>query len=210
MNPPRSQATEEKILQTATQVFLERGKQGARMQEIADRAGINKALLHYYFRSKERLYAEVFRREIHAFLNTLLQAIQPNLPVEACLKDFINRYIDYLSQNTQLVRFFLWEIESGAEHLAPIIRQMLEAQGDGQVPLLTLFQNAVREGSIRALDPVHTILSLIGMCIYPFLARPVVEHVFPGIQVNNGAFLERRKQEVFALIWHGLKPEEAT
>ncbi len=60
----KSSETEKKIINAATAVFMEKGKDGARMQEIADKAGINKALLHYYFRSKEKLFTNVFNLEI--------------------------------------------------------------------------------------------------------------------------------------------------
>ncbi|MCB0293033.1 MAG: helix-turn-helix transcriptional regulator, partial [Calditrichaeota bacterium] len=66
-----SSETERKIVEAASTVFLEKGKTGARMQAIADRAGINKALLHYYFRSKDRLYQEVFERQVETFVGEM-------------------------------------------------------------------------------------------------------------------------------------------
>ena len=103
--------TEEKIIEAATKIFLEKGKDGARMQEIADRAGINKALLHYYFRSKEKLYAEVFSNELRKFFRSILGTIKESEDFKDFIQTFINLYIDTISKNPKLFRFILWEIE---------------------------------------------------------------------------------------------------
>ena len=82
--------TEEKIIEAATKIFLEKGKDGARMQEIADRAGINKALLHYYFRSKEKLYQEVFSNELKHFFTSILGTIKERQDFKEFIQTFIN------------------------------------------------------------------------------------------------------------------------
>jgi len=199
--------TEQKIIAAATEVFLQRGKGGARMQEIADKAGINKALLHYYFRSKERLYDEVFRRQISAFFDELFSAALEMENIADFLHTFIHNYLDTVSAHPQVLRFVLWEIEEGGEKMVEILHQKLLERGLPALPIPRLIQRAVNRGELRPVDPVHLMMSVIGMCLYPFIARPIVENLFPGVVVNSPEFLEKRKTEIFNLVWQGIQPQ---
>lgn len=199
--------TENRIIRAATDVFLEKGRDGARMQDIADRAGINKALLHYYFRSKNRLYEKVFESIVEFFLSHLLEAAQMQNDLSQMLRSFINEYIDTLARHPQVVRFVLWEIRHGGENFARAAKKVFEKHGYTTIPLIAKTREAVESGKIRPVDPVHFTLSLLGMCLYPFIARPIIERVIPGVEVFSPDFLRCRKEEVFHLVWEGIQPE---
>ena len=96
--------TEAKIIQAATEVFLEKGKDGARMQEIAQKANINKALLHYYFRSKDKLYETVFRERVFRFLDELFSSVPQTDDIKTVLKEFTVNYIDLISAHPERPR----------------------------------------------------------------------------------------------------------
>lgn len=202
-----SSETENKIVASATEVFLESGRDGARMQEIADRAGINKALLHYYFRSKNRLYDKVFETIISFFLNNMLESVKERTDAQTMLRTFIDKYIDALAKRPQIVRFVLWEIERGGEGFANAAKKTFAKKGFNTIPLIPIIQEAVDRGEIRPVDPVQLTLSIVGMCIYPFVAKPLIERVIPGVQVYSKPFLEQRKQEIFRMVWSGIAPE---
>ena len=203
-------AAEERILDAAREVFLEKGKAGARMQEIAARAGINKALLHYYFRSKEELYRQVLTRELSSFFNELIESVRPAGDMETFIRAFIENYIDRLSGNPQVVRFLTWEIGTGG----PVARNVIAViiHGNEGNPIWPVFRDTfsrgIAAGAIRPVDPQHLIFSLIGMCIYVFLAAPILTAVFPGIDPSDGEFIEKRKKEIFDLVWNGIKAEK--
>ncbi|MHB2150564.1 TetR/AcrR family transcriptional regulator [Calditrichota bacterium LG25] len=93
---------EEQILQIAMQVFVEKGWHGARMQEIADRAGINKAMLHYYFRSKERLYTAVLEKLFLKFVNSIGDSFIPGQTFAETLRIFLDRFHEHLLNNGHL------------------------------------------------------------------------------------------------------------
>lgn len=176
------------------------------MQEIADRAGINKALLHYYFRSKDQLYKKVFETTLKNFFGEFLDAIlETDDPVQF-LKGFIENYIDALSRRPEIIRFILWEIGQGGANFGKVAQAIFAERGFSEIPFPAIIQQAINKGEIRPLDPVQFMLSAIGMCLYPFLAQPILEKLFSGIQVNSPVFLEARKKEVFDLIWNGIKP----
>jgi len=204
----RDGGTEARILQAATEVFLNKGRDGARMQEIAEKAGINKALLHYYFRSKDRLYEEVFRKECGAYIGSFLASVPETEDMEVFLRFFIDHYIDRLAQRPQVVSFVLWEIQQGGERFGRIIREFLfREENDARPFIVDIVARAVASGRIRKVDPIQFILSLLGVCVYPFVARPILERIVDGLDVLSEAFLEKRKEEVFRLFWEGIQHE---
>ena len=202
-----SSDTERKIFEAATDVFLQKGKDGARMQEIASQAGINQALLHYYFRSKDRLYETVLKKESGKFFGNIINAISDEGDFKTYLQAFIDSYIDNIASNIALIRFVLWELQSGGQLIAESIQEALSAHGLAEIPFIAKIQNAIDAGEIRPVHPTHFIISLIGLCVYPFIARPLVEKIFRIRSVTSKKFLHERKHEVFRLVWEGLQPE---
>jgi TetR/AcrR family transcriptional regulator len=196
-----------KIINAATEIFLQKGKDGARMQEIADKAGINKALLHYYFRSKDRLYDRVFETLVESFFERILDAILETEDAEQFIKGFVEKYVDALAERPELIRFIAWEIGQGASNFSKIAHTVFTRRGFSEIPFPQKIQQAINKGDIRPLDPVHLMLSLIGMCLYPFLASVIVEKIFPGVEVSSAAFIKHRKEEILNLIWQGIRPE---
>lgn len=198
--------TEAKIIQAATEVFLEKGKDGARMQEIAQKANINKALLHYYFRSKDKLYETVFRERVFRFLDELFSSVPQTDDIKTVLKEFTANYIDLISTHPELIRFILWEVRQGGQYMGDALKDIFAKHGFTKFPFLEKVQNAINSGTIRPLDPLHLIISVIGVCVYPFIAQPLLENAIPGVQVTSAAFLQKRKEEIFKLIWEGIHP----
>ena len=198
--------TEAKIIQAATEVFLEKGKDGARMQEIAQKANINKALLHYYFRSKDKLYETVFRERVFRFLDELFSSVPQTDDIKTVLKEFTANYIDLISTHPELIRFILWEVRQGGQYMGDALKDIFDKHGFAKFPFFEKVQKAINTGTIRPLDPFHLIISVIGMCVYPFIAQPLLENAIPGIQVTSPAFLQKRKEEIFKLIWEGIQP----
>ena len=202
-----SSETEQKIFEAAREIFVQEGRDGARMEEIANKAGINKALLQYYFRSKEKLYQEVFLRETRQLFNDLLGSINLNLEIRGLLKSFINNYLDRLHENPLIVRFFLWEIRSGGHHIKELLQPLLESDGrPAPRKLVTKFEDAISRGEIRKSDPYHLVFNLISMCIYTFIAEPILQVIFPEVDLHDQQFIDKRKKEIFDLIWEGIKP----
>ncbi len=102
--------TEQKIFQAAARIFLQHGRDGARMEDIAREAGINKAMLHYYFRSKDKLYLSVFEQEIKKVVDDLYQSLDLKSDIQTFLFNFVHNYIDRINQNPLLIQFMLWEL----------------------------------------------------------------------------------------------------
>lgn len=201
--------TEEIILEAAEKIFLEKGFDGARMQEIADLAGINKALLHYYYKSKDNLYHTVFTKLAKAFFLNVFQKIDMNVPLDFFIKNFIDNYLDNLLQRRSILRFMLWELENGGANLNALFSQVIPG---GMVlerfPLYVRIMNAINNKEIRDLDPKMLVINIIGMCIYPFIAHKVINVLWKEYDPCDPVMIEIRKKEIFDLVWNGIKRSE--
>ena len=200
--------TEQKILLAAREIFLEKGKDGARMQEIADRAGINKALLHYYFRSKDRLFSQIFLTEFKSVFSTLFESVSSETDFHKFLEKFITTYLTLISPRRNLLRFILWESEKTKIEFARFIMEESRKKGFKENPLIDYTCKAIAENQIRDIDAVNLILSLLGMCIFPLIAAPIIEKMFHNLKINTPAFLNKRADEILNLIWNGIGPEK--
>jgi AcrR family transcriptional regulator len=202
-----SSETEQKIINAATKVFLEKGKDGARMQEIADQAAINKALLHYYFRSKDKLFETVFKQEFKSIFKGIIPLTTTTHDFKDFLHQFITNYLQMIFPRRNLMRFILWEITKVQPNLTQYILEVFHEYGFQENPVILRIRQAIDQGEIRAIDPSHFIMSLLGMCVFPILAAPVMERILPNANFQNSDFLEQRIEAIVDVLWEGIKPE---
>ncbi len=197
--------TEEKILAAAQRVFIRKGMDGARMQEIADEAGINKALLHYYFRNKQNLFEAIFEKVFQKIFPNIRMLIGSGKPIEEKLGRFTEHYIDILLEHPFLPTFILREINRDPEFLA----EQIKTQGIEVKELMPMLEKAMEEGKIRRMDPRDLVVNILGLSIFPFAAKPLLKIML----FKNGAgsysdFLEKRKATVKTFLLHAILPEK--
>jgi AcrR family transcriptional regulator len=197
--------TEQKILDAASEIFLKKGHDGARMQEIADRAGINKALLHYYFRSKQKLFKTVFKKEAKSMLTSIFGSLLPSDDFKEFLEKFITSYINNVSSRKNILRFILWEIDKSSEEVASWFFEAFEESGYPGNPLILRVKKAIEDGEIRQVDPRNFVLSLLGMCVFPLIAEPMLKHLLPGFSSESPDFAKERTKAIIDLIYSDLK-----
>jgi TetR/AcrR family transcriptional regulator len=197
-----SEATEKKILDAARTVFHRAGYDGARMQEIADEAGINKALLHYYFRNKDKLFEGVFREALRRnLMPLLLMMTSPETTVEEKITTFVRSYIGTIRSNPELPGFIIHEINRNPDRLVQM------AHGEGfAIPatLLNQIREGIEEGRYNPVDPRQLLVNLISMCIFPFIGRPMIRMALQIGDQEWDAFLEERitliPQHIFKIL----------
>lgn len=194
--------TEKLILEAAKEVFVEYGFDGASMQRIADRAGINKALLHYYFRSKDNLFEATFKEVFVTIMPPLMNTAKENIPIEDKIRLFVDKYITSLRDNPLVPIFILHELNRNPENLPKLVME------SGINPLL--FYNAIVEeqhkGILRPFPPRHLLINMLALSIFPFVAKPIIKGVF--FDNDEGAFnnfLEERKEVVTDFILKAIK-----
>lgn len=196
--------TEERIFKAALKVFAAKGKAGARMQEIADEAGINKSMLHYYFRSKEKLYEAVFG---YVFQRFAFQEINSTLEHAKTYKDtlrgFINGFIDAHHNDQAVIRLMANENLAGGTTMGKIISQKSHDESPPSV-LVKKTIEAIERGEIRPVDPEHMLLTILSSCVFFMIWAPTIQVKFPEAAQNWDAFVEARKKHVFEMFYYGL------
>lgn len=197
--------TQEKIFDAALIVFSKKGKDGARMQEIALEAGINKALLHYYFRSKDRLYEAVFKHVFQVFMTALRGPMSESESFPDQLRGFIDTLISTHAAHPEISRFWVQENLSGAPVVGPMLRSYIEENPD-RAPTLFIkrMAAAVQAGEIRSVDPFQTFVTIVGACVFFFLAFPTLSAINPALAQDRDAAVEARKTHLFDLLYNGL------
>jgi len=199
--------TERAIFDAALAVFARDGRHGARMQAIADAAEINKAMLHYYFCDKETLYEEVFAFTMGRFMASFDTSLRDAPTFEETLRAFIEEYVEFVRSNEDAMRLMVNENLAGGTLLGEHLRE-LEQSGDAPPQILAeQIEHAAEAGTIRSVDPHHTVVSVISTCLFFFVAKPTVQMMHPDAGEDWEAFVESRKDHLFDLIYQGLRPE---
>ncbi len=200
---------EETILRVAMDVFLEKGRHGAKMQEIADRAGINKAMLHYYFRSKENIYAQIFESVFLRMISNLFAAVDSSTDFKTHLRSLIGKLIDTMKTDVKIPLFVARELSEGGETVGKIVSKMVQDEKlNGPEYMVKTILKAKENGEIREIgDPRQFMITVIGACIYFFVAEPIFFAIFPKDEnFDRDKFLEDRKEAVFNVLYNGIKP----
>ena len=196
------QSTEEKILAAARSVFIEQGMAGARMQDIANKAGINKALLHYYFRSKEKLFEVIFKDASTRLFFQISLILNAELPLFDKIRKFTNDYIEIVIDNPFLPLFVLNEINKQPHAFSK------KLFGTNRPPLHKLadqVQEEIKKGVIKTIHPAHLIMNMMSMCVFPFLGKPMIQLTMNIDDTEFKILMEQRKTMIADFIIESLK-----
>ena len=194
--------TEQKIMEAAKKVFIDKGFDGARMQQIADEAKINKALVHYYFRSKDKLFDAIFKEAFQQFFPKVVEIMMTEKPLFEKIEFFIGTYITMLSNNPHLPSFVMHEINRNPDRLVDIIKSSgVKPEYFGKA-----IQKEVDAGVIISINPTHLIINMIGLCLFPFMAKPIIQgFLFNGNPKAYQQFLSERKKEVTSFVINSIR-----
>jgi AcrR family transcriptional regulator len=203
VNDVTDTSTEEKILSAAREVFLQKGFAGARMQDIADEAGINKALLHYYFRSKEKLFETIFREAFGKLIPHITDVFSSDLPFYEKIRAFTNAYVTMAVENPFIPMFVLNAMHSDPENFQKLFGDIPKKV---PVPLIKAeIKKAVDEGLIRPIEPPQLVMNMLSLCLFPFIARPMFQMVMNISDVQFKKIMDQRKTEVADFIIQSIK-----
>lgn len=189
----KEQDTEKKILEAAGRIFMIKGKAGASMQDIADEAGINRTLLHYYFRSKDKLFDAIFNDLLGTMFPVVAGIFMSDMPLIRKFEFFAEKYVDLLKEKPFLPFFIFQEVLLNPERLVGLVQE----GGLNASVAMAYMKDELKKIGITDMDPRHLIANIIGMVIFPFVGRPVFERLaFQGDKEAYDAFLDERKKEV--------------
>lgn len=202
--------TEQRILQAARSVFMRRGTSGARMQEIAAEAGVNQALLHYYFRSKQRLAEAVFLEAAGQLVPLVVRLLSSDASIETKIEQFVHLYIDTIRAHPFLPGYILAEIHQHPERVKAV-QERVGAQPAALVQALlgtlrTQLDERAAGGTMRPIAPEQFVVNLLALAVFPFAARPILEVALELDADAFGRFLDRRRKELPGFILNALRP----
>jgi len=206
-NPAIVFSTEERILSAASKVFRLRGFDGARMQEIADEAGINKAMLHYYYRSKDDLFHRVFGEALAAFIPRVQAIFSGQGSVMEKLERYLEEHSSLLLKNPGLPLFVI--SESHRDPLIFVDRFFGNTTGDSPFrPILEQMRSEMEAGILRPHDPVHVWMHVLSMTVFPFAARPMLKRITATDDPQFQIILDQRKSHILHFVRMALLPPQ--
>lgn len=201
--------TETQILDAAHRVFLRRGTAGARTQEIADEAGVNKALLHYYYRTKEKLAQAVFLKAAATFFPKLLRILASDLPLRDKLHKAVETELEMLESNPYLPGYLISEFQYRIAELQSLIEKVVPVATMRKRVIGTLqaqIDEEVAAGRMRPTQAEDLMVALMAQLIFPFAAAPMLE-VTMGLDADaRQAMRERRRNDLADTILRSFAP----
>ena len=200
----QSSSSEERILEAAKKVFHCKGYDGARMQEIADEAGVNKSLVHYYYRNKDNLFQAVFEDAFSRLIAKLNEIFFSELSFTVKIETFIGYYVIFLSQNSYLPLFILNGLYKEPEQ----IRNMLAKNQLFPERLIEQIKKQVMAELNLEIDPFHIFINILALSVFPVVARPLIQNIFGYTDEQLAQFYLERKTVVPEFILNALKGYE--
>jgi AcrR family transcriptional regulator len=194
--------TEEKIFNAARIVFQKKGFAGARMQEIADEAGINKAMLHYCFKNKQLLFEAVFMNAFGQLAPQINAIFNSDETVFDKIRKFTHSYISFVIDNPYLPQFVIQEMNNNPEFVMSFLNH--ENRPNPKL-LISQIEKEIAAGIIKPINPKQLLLDIFSMTVFPFAAQMMVKGI---IQISDSEFnqlMEERKTSIAEQIINSIK-----
>lgn len=199
--------TEDRILQAAEKEFMTKGFSGARTTSIAEAAGVTHAMLHYYFRTKEKLFDRILSEKISLLKKLLSSSFEDSdMTLEGIIYNLVNRHLDFVSSNPDLPRFIIGEVYSNPERFSVFIHNLRTYAPVLLKTLQRIIDENADKGLCRKIDAGMLMLDIVSLNIFSFMAAPVVNAMLGDCMSDSVKFLELRKKENYETIMRKLKP----
>ena len=198
--------TEEKIFEAATDVFVEKGLDGARMQDIADHAGINKALLHYYFRTKDKLFNAVFEMIAKKIFKKFAPVFDETLTLEEKIRFFFREHISFLQANPRLPGFLLNEVNRNPARIKKLLDNV--DFNNLWMQLYNQHKDELQKYNISQETLPQIMISMAAMSVFPFAARGILEGLLDKMGLDFNEYMEERKTFAADFVINALKKQQ--
>ena len=194
--------TEEKIFNAARIVFQKKGFAGARMQEIADEAGINKAMLHYCFKNKELLFQAVFMNAFSQLAPQINGIFKSNDNVFDKIRKFTASYISFVMLNPYLPQFVIQEMNNNPEFVISFLKN---ENRPNPTLLIAQIEKEIADGIIKPINPKHLLMNMISMTVFPFAAQMMIKGMLQISDAEFNTMMEERKTSIAEQIINSIK-----
>ena len=206
----KDQQTEARILKAAQRVFTRDGMAGARTEDIAAEAGVNRALINYYFRSRDNLARAVFLEAAGAFFPAIMGTLAGEQELEAKIHSAVDLIHDTMSRTPYLPLYVLAELQYHPEKLKSTLRERLapdERRREAFARLQDQLDREAAAGRIRPTQAIDLQLLLVSLLVFPFAASGMIDVLLGISPTDQEALRLRRKKEMAGFILRGLAPD---
>ncbi len=188
--------TEALILQAAEREFLEKGYSGAKTTAIAQAAGVTHAMLHYYFRTKEKLFEKIVADKMDKLKRVMFGVIgNPDLPLRERIKQGVEQHFDFIAENPHLPRFIFNELHEHPERIDQVKNSIASIAAKAITTLQNEIDRKAASGECRPVDARMLMLDIASLNLFPFIAAPLISSSFGKLFEGREEFLEMRKKE---------------
>jgi len=202
---PEAVDTKEKIIEAAREIFTQKGLAGARMKEIAEKAEINQALLHYHFKSKQVLFDMVFQRQAFKMFEVIRNVVFSDQKPLKKIDDLVAGEHEAMKDFPTLPLFVLYESMQNPGLIDEFTK-------DKPIPMLIQkfrgeFQTAIDSGEMRDVDPRHIVVNTMSMILYPMIAKPLLKVMLKLDDAGFDEFIAERSTLVAEFVRASLRTE---
>ena len=202
----KGRETKEKILSAAFSVFLKNGKAGTRMQEIADEAGVNKALLHYYFRSKDKIYLAVLKDVVQKIIMKIVENIDLSLDFQQIINNLIHTQINKIKENKQVFQFIMGEVWMNPDEVKAVFKETIKIlDRSALLVIMERINEAVLRKEIRKIDPFQLIINIFSLDIFFAIISPILFDITDFSEKKRMVIENNRADEVFNFVWESIR-----
>ncbi len=201
----KSKSTEQKIFDAATELFLEKGVDRTSVREIATKADINLALMNYYFRSKENLFDAIFSQLVKKNTKKLIKILDSDIGLEEKVRQYVNVYIDMLSENPLLVSFVMSILHRSRDRITEM-KAISSLYSTDQFAQQIIDES--KKGNIRRTDPTQFYVDMLSLIAFPFAIKLLVIDKRGFDEEGFAAFIEERRQRVPEMLIDSLRPRQ--
>jgi TetR/AcrR family transcriptional regulator len=194
--------TEEKIFEAARIVFQKKGFTGARMQEIANEAGINKAMLHYCFKNKQSLFEAVFMKAFSQLAPQVNLIFSSNESIFDKIKQFTDSYISFVIDHPSLPQFIIQEMNNNPEF---VIQFLNNVNRPNPRLMMAQIEQEITAGIIKPIPPKQLLMDIFSLTVFPFAAQTMVKGMFHISEIEFNQMMEERKTSIAELIINSIK-----
>lgn len=199
---------EMRIREVAQQIFFKQGFALTSTTQIANEVGCTQALVHYYYRTKENLFRQIFLEQIEAAFSVIARSLMTEDSFERFIENAISLYFDALVKNPRLPYFVLEELVSNPERRRYLRDNFVEKPAFSIY--YTQFETRLRmeqqAGRIADIEPFDLMMTITSLTVFTFIALPMYQDMLRKTDEEVSEFLDHRKQEVIRVILKTLKP----
>jgi TetR/AcrR family transcriptional regulator len=200
-------STKHRILDAALEEFSTHGFEGARVDRIAHQASVNKAMIFYYFSSKQNLYHTLIKNVLLDFIPQVQKMVLESSTPDRLFETFPALYIRYFSRKKEVIKMIVREMIHAPRNITPLIREIFAEYPTAPSRMFkAVITGWHSKGLISESDPVQFIFNIVPLCLFPIIAQPMVEAIMDVEITDDHEFLEKRIQSITHLLKRGMLP----